>query len=215
MGKAKPQPSKFLPILTRIFEEVEPKFREQQIVSYKAQASSQLEWVLSWLDGPEPDGKTKTWHDFSIPRYVNVAGGAWYRGWDALQRIRKEGGFRAAFERAEADANRSVDAAKAHFITKQCKKLDNATKNHPGESQVSGFLRLDGSGIIAGRLKVEYKNGDEFTLNMSVIVNYRHARGFTSFYQFPARFTRVKLNGEFVKARLSEGWMEDNFRCDS
>jgi len=127
-----------------------------------------------------------------------------------LVAARQRGEFVANYELAEREANASVDHAKLQFVGKTAKKLENATKNHPGTPRIGGYLSFNQA--ISGGLKVEFDSGDEFLLVLTIIVNHRYKRGHKSFYQFPARFGSVKLRGVDVKARFSEAWMEKNFK---
>lgn len=200
--------------LTAMFAEIEPEFRAKQSERYKTLATSQLEIWLKYLDGPKPDDTKRRLWSVRLPDFVDVHGGSYNPQWEAMQAMRKRGDFRCAYGRAEKAAKDSVDYAKLHFVTKQNKKLTNATKNHKGSPSLGGRLGFDSAGVIVGALTAVYENGDEFTVMMSVIVNYRYnsRTGGGGFYQFPARFGRVKMGGEVVKARLSEGWMERNFK---
>lgn len=201
-------------ILTKMFEQVEPQFRAAQVAHYRDVAERQLEGWKTRMNGPKPENNREVWDCMAQPRYVVTADSKKYRyvsGWDELRDAINDGHYRVNYEAAERDANDSVDAAKAHFVSKQAKKLANATKNHSGKPKLTGKLSF--SARITGVLNVEFGKGDCFSLDMSMIVNYRSGRrGYTSFYQFPARFVGVQIKGKRPTARVSEKWMEKNFK---
>ena len=195
--------------LTQMFEQIEPEFRATTLENYKNRATNDLESWLKLLDGPQPVGREGL--RLRMPQYVTTTGGSYSLHWPRLQEDRRRGLFVADYVSAERDATRAVDFAKQHFVGKQTKKLTNATKNHAGQPKIGGYLKFD-SGIITGALVVKYDNGDEFVVSMSIITNHRYEKQYTSFHQFPARFGGVKLKGEAVKGRISEIWMETNFK---
>lgn len=195
--------------LTELFEQVEPQFRADTVARYRSQAEGQLAGWLKQLEGPEP--KRGPWYHTvtACPEYVTWDS-ALGTSWEAKVRAAKAGKYRANVERAERDANDSVDYAKAHFIAKQAKKLTNATKLQAGRPTIAG--RLVYNVLIEGTLTVAYPNKNCFTIEMSMIVNHRYERGAKSFYQFPARFVAAQLGGHRVSARLSEKWMSKHFK---
>lgn len=196
--------------LTGLFAQVEPQFRKDTVARYVAQATANYNSWMKRLAGPEPP-RDCWYHDaVSSPQYVTWDGGM-TSTWEGKVEAAKRGEFRADIKRAEQDANDSVDYAKQHFISKQTKKLTNATKLRTDRPTIAGKLRY--KVLIEGTLRLEYPNGDRFEVVMSMIVNHRYERGCTTFYQFPARFCNVKLGGLLVMpARVSEKWMADNFK---
>jgi len=193
--------------LLAMFEEVEPDFRAALIKQYREIADRQLEVWLKSLEGPEPTGRF-AWEQRRPPEFV-THDEALAPIWSNYQKFRSV--FRADYKKAERTANTSVDNAKLHFISKQSKKLANATKLAKGKPKLTGHLALRVM-VVTGSLLVEYKRS-KFTLTMSMIVNYRHQRGFKSFYQFPARFANVEIDGiPQIGTRVSEAWMEKNFK---
>lgn len=222
--------------LKEMFEKVEPQFREAEIKAYRAQAEGQLAtWLKRVAEGPVTASYGN--HDRNRPpSYVTFkrenlneklgnrtfeSGGQKYdfplaldlnssqdeARFVAYRKLAELGLFLANYEAAERDANRAVDGAKDHFLTKQSKKLRNAC----GERKV---VKLDGHlvyrGVITGQLDVYVEGGDEFVLEMGMIVNHRYRPRFLSFYQFPARFTHSVIGGK-KHGNQSEEWMAEHF----
>lgn len=195
--------------LTGLFVKVEPKFRSDTIARYVDVANTNFALWIATLTGPEPP-RDQHYHDaVRCPDYVTWDGGIG-SSWQAKVEASKRGEFRADVAKATRDANASVDNAKLHFISKHTKKITNATTHRTDRPTIAGTLRY--RVVVQGTLTFTYKNGDSFEVVMSMIVNHRYTRGYTSFYQFPARFTNVKLAGEVVTARMSERWMAENFK---
>ncbi len=194
-----------------LFMQVEPQFRADTIERYKATAEGQFDAWVKLLAGEEPP-RDRWYHDTTrCPQYVGHTGGSYSPTWSMLVAAQSRNEWYCNFKRAEKDANDSVDYAKEHFITKQTKKITNATKLRTDRPTISGTLRY--RVLIEGTLTFTYPNGDRFNVVMSMIVNHRYERGYTSFYQFPARFTDVHLDGKPTTARMSEKWMSENFKC--
>ncbi len=202
--------------LTAMFEEIEPEFLAKQKERFKNMATSQFEGWMSYLNGPKPTKTEKrSFWQIRMPEFVKVKSGSYSVQWEALQSAKERGEFSADYAKAEREAIDTVKYAKLHFITKQDKKLTNATKSHTGSPELSGRLGFNSVGVITGVLIASYENGDQFQVDMSVIVNYRYnsrSGGSGGFYQFPARFALARIGGESVKARLSEKWMSENFK---
>lgn len=193
--------------LTELFEAVEPQFRAAQVAKYRETANNQLAAWLQRLEGPEPDRKQRYYVDLTRPpQYVGFKQATSRFDWAWMQANKAD--YFADLERAESDANTSVDQGKAHFISKQSKKLDTATKNYKGRGRIkiSGELRF--RVLIEGHLDVQFAADSRFRLAMSMIVNYRYKSGFKSFYQFPARFQGVVIRGVKLdkpsEARMAE-----------
>ena len=161
--------SKFADKLTRMFEQIEDQFMAEMIAQYRRNATLQLEEWLKLLDGPEPVGRERS--RIRVPEFVTTTTAEYSLWWPDLQMKRREGKFVANYELAEREARAAVESAKVHFVTKQGRKLENATKNHAGIPQIGGSLRFHST--ITGFLEVAYPGGDEFVLTMSIIVNHR------------------------------------------
>lgn len=195
--------------LTNLFGKVEPQFRLDTIARYVERANNNFALWIATLTGPEPP-RDRHYHDaVRCPQYVTWTGGMG-SSWAAKVEASKRGEFRADIKLATTDAIASVTYAREHFIAKQSKKILNATTHREDRPTIAGTLKY--KVLIEGTLSFDYPNGDHFDIVMSMIVNHRYTRGYTSFYQFPARFTNVKLAGEVVTARLSELWMAENFK---
>ena len=193
--------------LTNLFEQVEPAFQKDTIDRYIAHAKAEHTAWIKLLKGPEPPRDRFYYMKVSIPHYVTwkgAFGSSWQAKVDAIDE------FKCNKKKATSDAIAAVRDAKSHFIEKQTRKITNATRLRKDRPTIKATLRYEVR--IEGVMKFKYPNGDSFALHMGMIVNYRHTRGFTSFHQFPARFKDVILNGEPVKARLSESWMSQNFK---
>lgn len=199
----------FVSKLTTMFEVVEPDFRAETIKRYKSAAAAQLTYWLTLLEGPEPKHGPGYWEQTSVPHYVNCLSSSYSPNWQNKVELAKQGKWATDYNKAEREANDSVDDAKRHFINKQSKKLANATKLHRGKPALTGSLKLNV--VIEGHLLVSYKNGDGFRLEMSMIVNHRYERGCTTFYQFPARFKDVICKAPLPK-NVSESWLSENFK---
>lgn len=195
--------------LTGLFAQVEPKFRLDTIARYVARAEGNFKSWMELLAGPEPPRDRFYWDATSCPQYVTWDGGM-SGAWADKVAAAGRGEYRADIKRATQDAIDSVRYAREHFISKQTKKITNATTLRPERPSIAGTLKYNV--LIEGILTFLYKNGDRFDVVMSMIVNHRYTRGYTSFYQFPARFTNVTLGGQPVTARLSEKWMSENFK---
>ncbi len=208
--------------LTKLFEAVEPKFREETIGRYKAIALGQYEGWKTIMEGEEPKGDT--WYArqdraaaMACPQYVkplrDLHAERHYMipTWEQVRGYLRDGAYEVDFQKAESDAIHSVCSAKHHFISKQSKKLENACKLR----DLRTLTKLEGSlscnGVVTGFLTVRFSGGDQFTLNMSMIVNHRYERGYTSFYQYPARFGAVVIGDWHPTDRISEKWMAENF----
>lgn len=196
--------SRYINVLTKMFEAVEPEFRASTIVRYRLEADRQFEMWKKLLEGPEPRGRPYV--SSYPPEYVRPAKDAvWSSYWEAKQKMTWE----VNYEKAEQDANRAVTQAKEHFIAKQAKKLDNATESRKGKTaKMEGVLTYNV--MIEGHITVKFSGGDNFTLVLSMIVNHRYTTGYKSFYQFPARFTKI-TKGKDTHATKSEAWMKENF----
>lgn len=196
--------------LTKLFEQVEPQFRADTVARYVGTAKGNLEAWLNLLKGPEPPRVIGTFRrSWEVPNYVDHKDGVYPLFWLKLQEEAKAGKWTANVARAARDANNSVDYAKHHFISKQSRKLENATKLCEDRPSISGKLVYNV--LIEGTLRIKFSNGSRFDIVMSMIVNHRYERGFTQFYQFPARFTNVVVNESMPTARTSEKWMSENF----
>lgn len=220
--------SRFKNKLTNLFEKVEPQFREETVARYKAWAQSSYEsWKTRVLgDEPQPpEGpkysrqrsefdhdkrQTMRLPEYTMPISEEVEPIDFYAddAWAKLREQIAKGLYTVNFKKAERDANFEVDGAKLHFIKKQTAKLDNACQ-HVKHLIVSGELSCNK--VVTGFMLVK-AGDDQFTLTMNMIVNHRYGRGYTSFYQFPARFTNVILGGEKQKGSISEAWMAENFK---
>lgn len=205
--------TRFSARLTGLFLQVEQQFRDDTVARYKLVAESEWKSWEKLLTGPEPE-KKRTFGFGSVldpPKYVRCKAGSYSPNWDMLVASFNRGDWEKNEAAAIRDANDSVDYAKQHFISKQSKKLANATKLRTDRPTIAGKLIY--KVLIEGSLTLKYPNGDSFLIVMSMIVNHRYTRGYTSFYQFPARFCNVKMAGEFVKpARVSEKWMSEHFK---
>lgn len=195
--------------LRGLFLQVEPQFRRDTVARYVDLANRQFTSWLELLEGPEPPRDRHYHESVACPQYVTWDGGMG-SSWEAKVAAAKRGEYRANIQRATSDANASVDYAKEHFISKQTKKITNATTHRTDHPSIAGKLRY--KVVIEGTLTFQYKNGDSFQVVMSMIVNHRYTRGYTSFYQFPARFTNVNMAGTLVTDRMSERWMAENFK---
>lgn len=197
--------------LTGLFVQVEPLFRADTIARYKIQAESQFKGWVTMLEGEKPkETRTMFGSILSPPDYVKNTKGSYSIAWDMLVASHKRGEWSCDLVKAERDANASVDYAKEHFITKQTKKIANATKLRTDRPTIDGMLRYNV--LIEGTLTFKYPNNDCFALTMSMIVNHRYSRGYKSFYQFPARFGNVYIAGKRADGRISEKWMSENFK---
>ena len=202
----------FTKILTDMFETVEPAFRANQVNQYRALAIGQCKfWIeaILALEGLEQAECYRQFHRLGHLEFVRFTTPTLTHSPAAYIQAAKAGVFAPAYEKSERAANDTVDYAKCHFIGKQTKKLSNATKNCTAEPEVESSLSFNG--VVTGFLRLIYPDAG-FTVMMSIITNYRHERGFTSFHQFPARFTNATMHGKPVTARLSEAWMSENFR---
>jgi hypothetical protein len=198
--------------LTTMFAQAEPAFREFTVKRYMARATEQFEQWSKLLSGEEPP-KDRRYHDrLHRPDYVGVHGGTYSLYWDGMVANFKAGKFYCNIDRAVKDANDAVDCAKTHFVSKQSKKLKNATKLRTDSPSLEGHLHFNGL-IVTGTLKVTFPNGDWFTIELDMIVNHRYSRGHKSFYQFPARFKECEIAGQRQKVRLSEKWMSEHFKA--
>lgn len=194
--------------LTGLFASVEPKFQEATVNRYLSIARGNYKSYMDMLSGPKPE--RINYRALDAPQYVSWKGGM-SCDWDGRVRAAQAGLFYCDEKRATDDAMMSVRRAREHFIFKHSKKLANATKLRTDRPTISGTLRFNVS--VQGVLVVSYANGDKFDIVMSMIVNSRSSmRGYTSFYQFPARFSNVQLGGQTVKSRVSEQWMSENFK---
>jgi hypothetical protein len=195
--------------LTALFALVEPKFREATINRYLLTARSQFAGYKELLAGEEPP-RDRWYHDVvSTPQYVSWTGGM-STTWEARVKAMADGVFFCNEKKATEDAIASVRYAREHFISKQTKKLTNATQLRTDRPTIEGTLKYNV--LIEGSMSFKYKNGDSFALTMSMIVNHRFERGYTSFYQFPARFGNVYIGGKRAEGRISEKWMSENFK---
>lgn len=116
-------------------------------------------------------------------------------------------GYTANHKQAKKDANDAVDSAKAHFISKQSKKLANAVGDRKIVS-TEGVLSCNG--VVTGHIVVKVEGGDSFVLEMDMITNCRYHPNYISFYQFPARFKKINI-GATTNNSESEEWMAEHF----
>lgn len=215
--------------LAEMFGTVEAAFREGEVRSYRAQADAQVAAWLKRVEAGPVKGPGVNWRVNCPPEYVLFVrehldkklepgdvfalncGGFEERKFGVYKKLAAMGEFKPNYDKAEKDANAAVDAAKAHFISKQGKKLATAFGNRTDIASIEGQLVYQG--VITGWLKVTCKNGDQFTLDMNMIVNHRYEPHFTSFYQYPSRFTSVSINGKppAKGTKLSEEWMAEHF----
>lgn len=199
--------SKFQAKLTTMFEAVEGEFRDATLKRFRTVAEQQYQGWLKRLEGPEP--KTFYLGDLTQPpKYVSYKE-EYLRTWEAKQAAARYGHYSIDYEKAERDANAQVDQAKLHFISKQTKKLETATTLCVGTPSLRGSLEFNGI-VVTGVLRVAYGKSS-FRLEMSMIVNNRHERGYIEFYQFPARFTDVVI-GPLKFKTASQTFMSENFR---
>lgn len=211
--------------LTRMFEQVEAQFRAETVERYERHAGLQVSaWMLRlgtdepmWTPESHKSEREFNWDkadSIKPPQYAkrvkDIDTSVDYRiTWEQMRDRINAGVYDVDLKQAAKDANDSVDAAKANFIAKQSKKLENATVLRTDFRSMKGSLKCNG--VVTGYLHVFFKNGDKFSIHMNMIVNYRYSRGYTSFHQFPARFYDVVLGGEPVK-KVSEQWLKDNYR---
>lgn len=209
---------KFTKKLTSLFESVEDKFREETIARYKRIAVAQYEHWVDTLRGEEPEnrgihGRMAKNDAMARPQYVRcleTKPNYMPKTWLSLREEINKGLYEVDFAKAEKDANDSVTYAKQHFIAKQSNKIANACQSRP-DSEIKELVgTLACNGVVTGLLTVHCLGGDKFTIHMNMIVNHRFERGFTSFYQYPARFCDVYLRGATFK-KASEKWMMENF----
>jgi len=193
--------------LTKLFEAIEPQFRTAQVQKYRTTAEAQLGGWLQRLEGPAPTGRY-AWDQMYSPEYVAIRQPTSRHDWTWMQEHRAD--YYANVQKAKRDANAAVDQAKAHFISKQSGKLISATKNYAGRGRIKVSGQLGCNVVITGHLDVHFNASYRFRLAMSMIVNYRYRPRFTSFYQFPARFQHVIVNGEMLD-RVSEAQMAELF----
>ncbi len=212
--------------LTSLFAKVEPHFRQGEINAYREEADSQLVgWKIRVEKGPVKREVGMGAWDFDytvnhVPGYVTYPHEKWKdnfglmsgdddRRFEVYKVILAANEFKADYKRSDRDANAAVDGAKHHFIQKQSLKVSNAIGTRKDIKSVSGLLEY--RGVITGNLKVVCENGDEFTLNMTMIVNHRNANGnYTSFYQYPARFHGIHIGSKVINGE-SEKWMAEHF----
>lgn len=196
--------------LTQLFEQVEPLFRSETIDRYRRHADLTHRAWLERMAGPKPEHARMASDASRLPEYTKSTKGSWNPNWETMVRDIAEGMFVIDYAQAEQDANRAVSGAKENFIAKQAAKLTNATKLRTGTPKLDGLLRCNG--VVTGHLSVKYNKNDHFILTMNMITNHRYERGYTSFYQFPARFTDVHIGGEKkTGVKISEKWMGENF----
>jgi hypothetical protein len=208
--KANGKPNVFTAKLTELFESVEPQFRAATIERYRRHAELTHRSWLERMAKPKPADLRLAREALRLPEYTKSTKGSWNPTWEVMVQDIAAGLFIIDYARAEQDANRSVSSAKEHFIAKQSKKLANATKRRKGTPKLRGELKCDS--VVTGHLMVLYNAQDHFILTMNMIVNHRYQRGYTSFYQFPARFTNVHIDGVLqTGSRISEFWMGENF----
>jgi hypothetical protein len=216
------KPSDYQTMLTQMFEAVEPAFRQHQIETCRLQAGVQLRSWEGQLQGPMPEAKThgrSNWRFWSPGELVKTLpangvdpltmGYMVPSGWTARQEAFKQGRYVPDYEKAEKLANQSVDSAKAHFITKQTRKLESVAGHRTDRTRLDGDLTFR-NGVITGYLTVEFGNGDAFGVEMSIKTNCRYQPRYTQFHQFPARFVNVQKGGEKYKTK-AEAWFKDNF----
>jgi hypothetical protein len=216
--------SQFAAKLTDMFEAVEIAFREAAVARYREQAENAHSVWVKRLEGPEPKAEELAklgrgyWRStlgdlMAVPKYTKRTKPNDYvntYSWEPLRKAIGEGHFAIDFSQAKADAHREVDAVKRHFVTKQTKKLTNATKLRKGVAKLEGTLVYNV--VIIGQLVVTFANGDSFTLEMSI--TYNRSKLGKPFWQYPARFANVILNGKCPKSGvISEAWMGANFKA--
>lgn len=219
----------FTALVTEIFEQIEAEFRAARVKANREYSQRAFDAWKQRLNGPMPehlpDGPVysrdrPTRDAMARPQYVIAKPGSrdyfvsLDAQWAGLRDDINAGLYLPDPDRAERDAHVEVDSVKAQFIAKQSRKLNNATQLCAGRPKVDGRLEYR-AGRMGGRMTVDYGNGNSFALEMSVVHNYRSSRygHGTSFYQYPARFTAVKINGEKPKATISEAWMAENFKA--
>jgi hypothetical protein len=198
--------------LTAIFEAVEPEFRKRTVEHYRDIAKQQHSGWLNRLKEPEPVRSMLYFEITSPPKYsVIKAKDSRTPAYAGTWAQKQQANWQCDLNAAEKDANRSVDQAKEHFVSKMTAKLTNATKLRKDKPTLTGKLQFNGI-VVEGDLYVEYKCGDYFRMTMQIITNYRHGH---SYYQFPARFKDVGFGPK--PARLiphgpySEAWLAKNF----
>jgi hypothetical protein len=192
--------------LTEMFAAVEPKFRAGRVAHYHMVATANYDGWVKALNGPEP-APFLVREFCSTPRFV-ISPVNYLRNWADTKASVGRGEYKVDLETAEREANLEVDGAKHHFLTKIPAKLTNATKRRKGKPELKGQLSYEG-GIITGVLNARWSNGDGFIIDMTIKQNYRNGQ---SYYQFPAIFKNVILNGQEPIGRMSEGWLADNFK---
>jgi hypothetical protein len=216
--------SQFAAKLTEMFEAVESEFRAAQVARYRLNAEAAHKAWADRIKGAEPTDEelqSKGLGYFRVskrelmysPEYTKRkdGSGVYTSTWSMLREEIVAGEYMIDFKRAEADANRLVSDVKRAFIAKQTAKLTNATQLRKGQATLTGQLNF-GTVMITGELVVRYKNGDSFTLAMSITYN-RSSQG-KDFCQYPARFTNVRLNGKCPKTGvISEAWMAANYKA--
>jgi hypothetical protein len=239
MGKTKGTTQDgFREILTCCFAGIEADFRAQTVARYRAAANSDLEAWRHRL-GREPalpsaDRTANRWSKSFVPYYQqnrphgyvkfdrsraprqdwirNCTDAAEQAEWEWHRECFRLGLYTADREQAEQDAHAVVDSAKAHFVEKQSQKLTSACGDRL--VGVAGGLSFH-RGVITGYLDVTAREPGEpaedgFRLELSIIVNRRHEPRYIEFYQFPARFTQVRLAGE-EHAQASEAWLAEHW----
>ncbi len=197
----------FIKKLTDLFEQVEPIFLEATLQRYRRNAEMYHQAWLNRMAGPKPENPRAEHDSMRVPQYTTTTGGSYAPYWDFMVRDIAAGKFIINYAHAERDAREEVASAKAGFVTKNSRKLNTATQLKRKSPSLNGCLSYNG-GIVTGTLLVEYGKS-HFILAMSIKLNYRNGQ---PYYQFPAIFQHVMINGVAPKARMSEAWLSENFK---
>ena len=201
----------FTTLLTELFEKVEGDFEKHLISSYRSLAERQHASWLKRLDGDEPH--FTAFASRQTPVYVK-----WLESrnsnclfhephnWTIKGAHKHQ--YEIDYDLAETEARMQVRLSKRQFVAKQSKKLYNACGDR--QVKVEGELILS-AGIVTGTLYVA-SGSDNFRVEMSMKQNISCLHN--PFWQFPARFTAILLDGKSHKSR-SEKWMKENFATNS
>lgn len=204
--------------LVAMFAEVEPDFRAEARARYKRQAEAEhrtwIERLTTSKDGQYKDrlGYKNTYRPGQYVRYNpkdkydHGPQGYGSYGWKVKQAVKDR--YVPDYVRAQREADRDVDSAKATFLHRQGKKIAAALEGRDDLKEAVGMLRLEGT--VTGGITVRMENGDQFTLNTQIIINCRLNPQYVSFYQFPSRFSNIVKDGVRTTMR-SVAWMKENF----
>lgn len=110
--------------------------------------------------------------------------------------------------RIKQDAELSTEEVMSAFLDRSASKIAPVIEKHGGLKEIIPFDLKYRVGILHGKVRVTFDNGDEFTTHSQLV--WKTSILGKLFYQFPTTFNNVKFNGQNV-SKPDEAWMNEVF----